>query len=129
MNEPRTLRFADFLPSDDAMSFRCGLAAAGLAVRKNAARRGLCRKFVKRPLIREADKILAWKFPDHLDASAALQNGPDRRQLVRLVLPLHLQILHAIVLEVSLRNIVEPVAVLDLEIGHLRIHGNSNVRG
>src|SRR5580693_2894271 len=101
MHEPRTLRFADFLPSDDAVSFRGGFAAAGLAVRKNAARRCLRRKFVKWPLIGEADKILARKLPDHLDSSAALQNGPDRRQLVRLALPLHLQILQAIVLEVS----------------------------
>src|SRR5579859_339140 len=47
---------------------------------------------------------------------------------MRLVLPFHLQVLHAIVLEVSFRNVVVPFPVLDLQISHLRVHGYRDIR-
>ena len=114
MDKPGTFGFADLFPTNHAMGFRGALAAARFAVRENAARCFLGRKLVKRSLIGQANQIFAWKFFDDFDPTASLQNRPDGRQLVCLVLPFHLQILHAIVLEIPFRHVIKPVAMLDL---------------
>ena len=129
VNQSRALGLAYFVPGDDAMRFSRSAPASGFAIREDAAGGVLRGQFVERPGVGEADQVAPGDFFQYLDTAAAFQDGADGRKLVGLVLAFHLQILDTFMLEVALRDVVNPIAVANLEVSHLRIHGDRDVGG